>query len=217
MAMHNVVGVKVTWRCAAALILSLMVLIALILARSRVYVHATVGPPSQHEREMLKFAQWFPGTIETEIEATKIAELNASLWENTGVLLDLVFVHSGVAQYDLECQEGVGTSTSRLHYRFFRYRMTPVLVLARANTKEGCFAVLKSLGGPRSGGKGPTRAPSEKPQVKMAYDRTITWPGKEIVYVEGSEVPIVFPGMSLKEFCERNSKGEYLVVVASLN
>ena len=42
------------------------------------------------------------------------------------------------------------------------------------------------------------------------------WSKKEIIYVEGGEEPSVSPGMSLEEFCGKNNRGEYLVVIASL-
>jgi hypothetical protein len=218
MITHKILGIAAMWRCSVIAIPVLMAFIALAtFAPSRVYFHTTHGPLSQDEREdCSRFAVFFPGVKETEIEVTKIADLDGSLWEWTGARLDLVFVRSGVAQCD-ECQELIGTSGGRLDHPFFRYRMSPHVVLARANImKYGRFAVLGSFGGPTSGSKGPTHAPSQPARVKRGYDRNITWSKKEIVYVEGGEEPVVYPGMSLEEFCNRNDRGEYLVVIASL-
>jgi hypothetical protein len=109
----------------------------------------------------------------------------------------------------------MGTNSGRLDHPFFRYHMHAKVALGRANSRQGSFAFLGTCGMP-GGGKGPTHAPSQPAKVKRGYDRNLAWWKKEIIYVEGGEDPIVFPGMSLEEFCDKNNRGEYLVVAASL-
>jgi hypothetical protein len=214
--MYKVLGIAVTWRRAVVVLLLLIVLVALIkFAPSEVSVRSTIVPVSPERREELELARWFPGVAEADLEVTEIARLEGSLWEWTGVALDLVFVQSGVAG-DVECTRAICTSGAQLDHPYFRYHMSPQLVLAKAYAEYGTFAALQSWGGPVSGGKGPTEATSAPARVKRGYDRCLRWWRKEIIYVEGGEEPIVSPGMSLEEFCKKNSKGEYLVVIASL-
>ena len=92
----------------------------------------------------------------------------------------------------------------------------PYVVLAKANTKSGSFAALGNYAAPTSGSVGPTRAPCQPAKVKRGYDTNLAWSKKEIIYVEGSDEPVVSPGMSLDKLCNQNRDGGYLVVIASL-
>ena len=213
MKTHRILGIAVTGRRIAIAMLLLMVSVALItLAPSRVHLYATTGPAVPDDYGFAGPAYFF-SVDEAKIDADKILDLDGSLWEWTGVRLKLVFVRSGVAQSD-ECQIGMGTKYGHLTTLFSATTWRGV-ALGRVNTTQGSFAFLGSCGMP-GGGKWPTHAPCRPAKVKKGYDRNIKWSSKEIVYVEGNEKPVVFPGMSLEEICTRNNRGEYLVVIASL-
>jgi hypothetical protein len=154
------------------------------------------------------------GVNETEIDAEVVAHAGGSLWEWTDLRLQLVFVQSGVVASG-DCAASLGTNGGRLDHPFFRYPMHARVGLARAYTKHGAYAFISTRGMP-GGATGPTHAPSQPAKVKRGFDRDITWLSKEIVYVEGGDEPLVTPGMSLQEFCEKNNTGDYLVVIASL-
>ena len=148
MTTHSILNIGTAWRCIVLAMLPLMVLTALVtLAPSQVCFHPASGPLSQGERRNfgLHFAGFFPGMKETEIEVTKISSLDGSLWEWTGVRLDLIHIRSGVAQ-PAECWERMATNGGRRDHPFYRYWMRPHIVLGEANTKCGCLAVLGSYG-----------------------------------------------------------------------
>ena len=219
MKTRKALGTGVVWRRAAITLLLLMLssAVAAFLLQSRVHMRASTNVPPKHSTGSFpRFAPFFPGTREEEIDVREIAQFDGSLWESTGVRLDLIFIRSGVVVERDRCSLLIGTSGSRLDHPLFRYQMRGHVVLGRAEMSDGAFAALGAHGGPSGGAKGPTRAPREAGKVRRGYDRTILRSRKEIIYVEGDEEPSVFPGMSLDEFCRKNNRGEYLVVVASL-
>jgi hypothetical protein len=149
------------------------------------------------------------------IDARTIAELDGTLWEWTGVSLELIFVRSGAPQPG-EGRVGMGTNEGRLDRWFFRYRLRATVAIATVDGATGSFAMLGAYGMP-GGGRWPTRAPSHRAVVRRSYDRNINWRSKEIIYVEGCQEPSVWAGMSLATFCAENKKkGDFMVVVASL-
>jgi hypothetical protein len=214
-----VIGIAFTWRRIAALLLLLSAFTTLaVFAPSRVSIRASIGAVSRQNREVngaLESAAAFLNVSASTIEPTKIADVRGSLWEWTGVGAELFYVRSGVAVGD-RCRVGVGTNSGRLDHPFYRYSMSPHLVLARVSTKSDSFAFIDCYGGPGGGSVGPTHAPRQPAKARRGFDRDLVWSRREIIYVEGSQEPIVTPGMSLEEFCKQNSVGEYLVVVASL-
>jgi hypothetical protein len=214
MKTHRMLGIAVTWRRAAIAILLLVAFIALATyAPSRVHVQPATGPVPLR-RFGFDSAATFLGVKEAEIEAKIIATVTGSLWEWTGVRMQLFFIRSGVPQGD-KCRVGMGTNSGRLDHPFYRYRMNARVALGRAYTKQGSFAFLESSA---SGGSvGPTHAPGQPAKVTRGYERNLAWSRREIVYVEGSEEPTISPGMSLEEFCNENNRGEFLVVIAWLD
>jgi hypothetical protein len=211
-----VARIRLSWRCVAvvALLLAGTAVIVLV-APSRVRVRAAAGGVPQNVRGQLELECFFPGVEEVQITVTKIAELEGSLWQWTSVAAELVSIRSGIVQPD-GCGTVLGTNSSRLDNQFFRYSMHPHIVLARADTKRGGLVTLASYGAPAGGSKGPLEWRSVCARVIRSYDRMLGWSKKEIIYVEGDNEPMVHPGMSLSEFCDKNNKGEYLVVIASL-
>jgi hypothetical protein len=214
MKTRRILGIAVTWqRVAFALVLAIACVAFFIFAPSRVRLQAANGPVSLGNFGF-DSAAYFLGVKEAELERREIAVVDGSLWEWTGVRLELIFIRSGVAQGN-ECGESFGTNNGRLDHPLFRYRMHAQVALGRAYTKQGCFAFLGQYGMP-GGGKGPTQAPCHSARVKRSYDRNLVWWKKEIIYVEGDAEPVISPGMSLEEFCKKNGRGEFLVVIASL-
>ena len=213
MITHIFLVAAVRWRrLGIVLVFLTMSIVLVIVAPSRVHIHTTTGPVLLHEYGF-DSAATFLGVSEAEIGTKKIAVMDGSLWEWTGVRLDLAFIQSGVVQD--KCNVMMGTNSGRLDHPFFCYQLHGHVALGKANTTQGSFAFLGSYGVP-GGGKSPTHAPKQPAKAKRGYDRDIAWSQREIVYVEGSEEPVVHQNMSFEEFCNRNNSGEYLVVIASL-
>ena len=137
-----------------ALLLLVVGAFLLICAPSTVHVKPANGSAAAHKFGFETQASML-GLDGSAIDARTIAELDGTLWEWTGVSLELIFVRSGALQPD-ECRVGMGTNGGRLDRWFFRYRLRRASRLRRltgrraASRFSGRTACQGAAGGPHA-------------------------------------------------------------------
>jgi hypothetical protein len=151
--------------------------------------------------------------LPNQIAVYPIAAVNGALWEWTNVNCELYLICSGRTQG--VCSVGMGTSSGRLDHLWLRYRLRTTVAVCSLMVADTRLAFLTCKGAPSAVGASEIVMPEWQPSVRRNYDRRIRLWTKEIIYVEGNNEPLVYPGMSIHEFCDKNN-GDFLVVVASL-
>jgi hypothetical protein len=209
--MKKILFVKWCW-FLLIIILGLGSLLYFYIGASRIEVRAPTDigskveeyPSLTHTLELYK-------VHDSECTVRNVAEIDGILLNQTNIKAELFLVRHGASKGS--CGITIGKSSANLG-SIISYRMHASLAVYDMNTPFGTITSLTAKHKLSSVGSGTIGPCDELLSVKKLFNRSLRMYQKEIVYIEGTDEPVVYPGMSLKTFID-NNKGEYLVLIVS--